>query len=158
MSSFIQQACSTTGLEESTPDDMEEEVEELNLDDFATITSVSYSGDEGAYQFSVGVSSPDTGCDQYADWWEVIDQEGNLLYRRILAHSHVDEQPFIRSGGSIQISATDRVIIRAHMNNSGYGRQAFAGSVQDGFEEEFLSEDFFSDLDRQNPLPDGCAF
>jgi len=155
MGSIFQQSCSESTEEEATSDDMKEEIV---LDGFALITSVDFSGDEGAYQFSVGISSQETGCDQYADWWEVIDQEGNLLYRRILAHSHVNEQPFVRSGGSVAISATDRVIVRAHMNNTGYGRQAFAGSVQDGFTEEFLAEDYFLNLAQEGPLPDGCAF
>ena len=36
----------------------------------ADVTAVEVRGEEGAYTFSVTVSSPDTGCDQYADWWE----------------------------------------------------------------------------------------
>jgi hypothetical protein len=79
------------------------------------------------------VSSPDTGCDQYADWWEVLDEEGQLLYRRVLLHSHVGEQPFARSGGSVSVGTEQIVWVRAHMNSRGYGRVAFRGSVQDGF-------------------------
>ena len=60
----------------------------------ADITAVKASGSDGNYQFSVTIKSPDTGCDQYADWWEVIDEDGNLLYRRILMHSHVNEIPW----------------------------------------------------------------
>ncbi|MCB0054175.1 MAG: hypothetical protein KDE24_32035, partial [Caldilinea sp.] len=67
----------------------------------ADVFGVTVRGDDGAYQFSVEIASPDTGCNQYADWWEVLDSDGNLLYRRILTHSHVDEQPFIRSGGPV---------------------------------------------------------
>ena len=50
----------------------------------ATIVSVASSGSNANYTFSVGISSPDTGCDQYANWWEVITEDGTLLYRRIL--------------------------------------------------------------------------
>ncbi len=157
ISSFFHQACAEKE-ETITPDDMIEQVEEVDFAGYALITSVNVSGDAESFQFSVGISSPDTGCDQYADWWEVLDQNGNLLYRRILAHSHVGEQPFVRSGGSVVIAATDQVIVRAHMNNTGYGRQAYTGSVQDGFKEEILPEDFFLDLDQVAPLPDGCAF
>ena len=57
----------------------------------ASVVSVSVSGNTNNYNFSVGVSSPDTGCNQYANWWEVITEEGTLLYRRILGHSHVSE-------------------------------------------------------------------
>jgi len=135
---------------------MEEEI--LDISDQARIVSAEVSGDSGDYRFNIGISSPDTGCDQYADWWEVINPAGDLLYRRILGHSHVNEQPFSRSGGPIDINPSDRVIIRAHMNNTGYGRQAFAGTVQDGFEEEILSDDFYLELGSVDPQPGDCAF
>ena len=65
--------------------------------------SVDVTGEENAYTFSIGILSPDTGCDQYADWWEIVSLDGDLIYRRILAHSHVNEQPFVRSGGPVAI-------------------------------------------------------
>ena len=86
----------------------------------AEVTSVSVSGGAGAYTFSVGVKSPDTGCEQYADWWEVLSEDAQLIYRRILTHSHVTEQPFTRSGGPVTVDTGQIIIIRAHMNNLGY--------------------------------------
>ena len=71
----------------------------------ANITAVTTSGSPGGYTFSVAITSPDTGCAQYADWWEVLDENGELLHRRVLAHSHVSENPFTRSGGSIPIQS-----------------------------------------------------
>ncbi|WP_422859192.1 hypothetical protein ACOKFD_18085 [Flagellimonas sp. S174] len=124
----------------------------------ADITAVSVSGNENAYTFSVTISSPDLGCNQYADWWEVIDMEGNLIYRRILAHSHVKEQPFTRSGGQVRISEDTEVYVRAHMNNSGYGPNAFRGSVSNGFNAFELSSDFAKSLESEQSLPNGCAF
>ncbi len=124
----------------------------------AIVTQVKISGDEDAYSFSVTMSSPDTGCEQYADWWEVVDTDGNLIYRRILAHSHVEEQPFTRSGGPIAISTTTEVYIRAHMNNTGYGSAIFKGSVDTGFSAAQLDETFAEVLEKSAPLPDDCAF
>ncbi len=122
------------------------------------ITAVSISGDESNYQFSVTIRSPDTGCSQYADWWEVISPRGDLIYRRILTHSHVDEQPFTRSGGPVQISGQDSVIIRVHMNNLGYGLKGQSGTVSGGFISVKLDPEFAPNLSKQAPLPDGCRF
>ncbi len=125
---------------------------------FADVTSVDLSGNEGGYTFRVEVSSPDTGCDQYADWWEVVSEDGELIFRRVLLHSHVNEQPFTRSGGPVEIEADTDVWVRAHMNNSGYGGEAFFGSAESGFEKAELDKDFAADLENREPLPDGCAF
>jgi len=124
----------------------------------AEILSLDVNGEQGAYNFSVTISSPDEGCSQYADWWEVISQEGELFYRRILLHSHVDEQPFTRSGGPVSIDSETIVLVRAHMNPSGYGGLAMKGSVAGGFEPIELSEDFALNLAEIPPLPEGCNF
>ena len=124
----------------------------------AKIVSVDVSGSENAFTFSVGVSSPDTGCDQYSNWWEVISENGELMYRRILAHSHVNEQPFVRSGGSVNIVNDQVVIVRVHMNTSGYSTKTFKGSVNNGFTAFDTEQNFATDLATQNPLPNGCAF
>lgn len=124
----------------------------------ADVTAVTISGEDNHYQFSVTLSSPDTGCEQYADWWEVIAESGDLVYRRILAHSHVNEQPFTRSGGEVIILNNQRVWVRAHMNNSGYGGKTMAGTVIDGFEEEEMPLDFAIDLETLSPLPSECSF
>ena len=123
----------------------------------ADILSVSASGSENAYSFSVEIQSPDIGCDQYADWWEVVSEEEELLYRRILAHSHVNEQPFTRSGSPIPISKIQPVWIRAHMNTGGYG-DAFYGSVSTGFSNQVPQPDFARDIETQEPLPQNCTF
>lgn len=115
-------------------------------------------GDPGDYTFAVTINSPDTGCEQYANWWEVITPEGNLIYRRILAHSHVNEQPFQRSGGPVAIQPDQMVIVRAHMYPSGYGSQAMQGTVTSGFEETTIPIDFAVELANAEPQPQDCAF
>ncbi len=125
---------------------------------YADVTQVDVSGEEDRYTFSVTVKSPDTGCDQYADWWEVISPDGKLIYRRILLHSHTNEQPFTRSGGPVDIGPETKVIIRAHMNNTGYGGEALQGTISGGFTRVELSGDFASHLESRDPLPSACAF
>jgi len=122
----------------------------------ASVVSLIVSGKENNYKFNVGVSSPDTGCDQYANWWEIITEDGTLLYRRILAHSHINEQPFVRSGPALKIKANKTVYIRAHMNSSGYGTKVYKGSVNSGFKPAILSTDFSSDLENMQPQPGKC--
>lgn len=140
----------------STPDQtiVQESIE------FAIVKSVKVSGNTNEYTFSVELKSPDKGCNQYANWWEVITPNGELIYRRVLAHSHVDEQPFTRNGGKVKIALDQEVIVRAHMHPSGYGSGniAMKGSVQSGFVEYNISGGFASDLENQAPLPAGCAF
>jgi hypothetical protein len=126
--------------------------------DRANIVSVSVSGNSGSYQFTVGIRSPDRGCSEYADWWEVLSVDGALLYRRVLDHSHVDEQPFERTGGPVRISPTTIVWVRAHMNRLGYGGAAFKGSVETGFAPAALANNFAPNLAHQPPLPEACAF
>lgn len=124
----------------------------------AEVIQVTVSGDENTYDFNVTIKSPDTGCDQYADWWEVFDLNGTLIYRRILAHSHVTEQPFTRRGGPVEISKNLEVYVRVHMNNSGYSNKVFKGSVAGGFAAEDLDVEFSKDLEEAAPLPAGCDF
>ena len=124
----------------------------------ADITAVAVTGEAGNYTFAVTISSAETGCEQYADWWEVVDgQTGELLYRRILAQSHVNEQPFTRSGGPVGITPNQTVIIRGHMGGlkSHYGGQVLGGSVEAGFKPVV---DSLPSLETVDPLPQGCAF
>lgn len=141
-----------------TPSPQSEPTEPVLSSDVADVLSVRVTGSPGAYQFSVEVKSPDTGCEQYADWWEVLDEQGSLLYRRILAHSHTGEQPFVRSGGPVPIEQDTPVWVRAHMHPQGYGGAAFRGTVADGLSLADLDPGFASDVADQSPLPDGCAF
>ncbi|MGB5812194.1 MAG: hypothetical protein WBG86_16780 [Polyangiales bacterium] len=125
----------------------------------ADIVAVRTSGSPGAYFFAVTVESPDTGCDLYADWWEIITPDGELLYRRVLAHSHVNEQPFTRSGGPVDVQDAARVLVRAHMSQGQYGGVAFSGSVASGFvADPAITTDLAPELADELPQPDGCAF
>ncbi len=52
---------------------------------------------ENTYRFDVTVAHDDTGWDHYANVWQVIGPDGAIIGERILAHPHVNEQPFTRS-------------------------------------------------------------
>jgi len=124
----------------------------------ADVTAVSVSGGAGSYTFAVTITSPDTGCGAYADWWEVVGRDGTLKYRRILAHSHVDEQPFTRSGGPVDVDANDEVYVRAHFSSGGYGGSVLQGSASGAFAVADVGADFASGLASEAPLPQDCAF
>jgi hypothetical protein len=69
----------------------------------------------GTYRFEVTLEHADTGWDHYADRWDVVGPNGDVLGSRTLYHPHVDEQPFTRSLSGVRIpKETKRVDIRAH--------------------------------------------
>ena len=77
------------------------------------------------YTFAVSVEHADTGWDHYADKWEILDDKDDVLGERILYHPHVDEQPFTRRLGGVEIPANiKKVKIRAHDSVHGYGGRA----------------------------------
>ncbi|MEO0457568.1 MAG: hypothetical protein AAF152_13455 [Cyanobacteria bacterium P01_A01_bin.114] len=142
----------------SVSESASEDSDQANPTALADVTAYELSGEPGAYTLSITISSPDLGCQQYADWWEVTDESGNLLYRRILAHSHVDEQPFSRSGGPVDVQPDQVILVRAHMNPGGYGGQILKGTLGDGLNPQPHPSDFALTLAAQPPLPDGCTF
>ena len=65
--------------------------------------AVEPSGDR--FVVTATIQSADTGWDRYADAWEVRTTDGDVLGTRVLAHPHVDEQPFTRSLNDVEIPA-----------------------------------------------------
>ena len=124
----------------------------------ANVTEVTAQGNNGNFSFFVTLESDETGCDQYADWWEVLNSDGELVYRRVLLHSHPDTQPFTRGGSPVPVQADDTVYIRAHMNNAGYTGDVFTGSVNGGFLKADNPPAFSQGIAEEQPLPNGCAF
>ena len=125
----------------------------------SNVEAVSVTGDPGAYTFAATLRSPDVDCDQYSDWWEVLTPEGTLVYRRILDHSHADEQPFTRDGGPVKVSATDPLIVRGHFHPTGYGGAAMSGSVTKGWvAAPEIGKDFAPGVEKQDPQPKKCLF
>lgn len=76
----------------------------------------------GTYNFSVTVRHDDEGWEHYADRWEVLDADGEILGARVLFHPHVSEQPFTRNLAGVEIPKNVRkVVIRARGSVHGYG-------------------------------------
>jgi hypothetical protein len=71
-------------------------------------------------RFDVTVSSADTGWEKYADLWEVRDPDGAVLGSRVLAHPHVEEQPFTRSAVVAVPPGVDRVEVAARDSVEGF--------------------------------------
>ena len=136
----------------------ESDQERDQVPESSDVLEVQATGEANGYDFSVEISSPDTGCDQYTDWWEVVSEDGELIYRRTLLHSHVNEQPFTRSGGPVAIDPDVVVIVRAHMHPGGYGGRAMRGTVENGFTAWDLGADFALALENVPPQPPECGF
>lgn len=90
--------------------------------------------DGGRYRVSATVASQETGWDKYADRWEVRDPAtGAVLGERILAHPHVDEQPFTRSLRDVAIpGSVASVEIAAHDSVLGFCGTVFTAEVPSG--------------------------
>jgi len=129
----------------------------LGASNYADIVGVNVKGNTNQYTFSVSIKSPDISCKQYANWWEVLSKDGKLLYRRILWHSHPDEQPVTRSGGSVNITPSQIVYVRAHLNNKGYGGVLFKGSVDKGFKKTGLKQ-FDANVQKLSPQATECWY
>ncbi len=80
----------------------------------------------GAWTISVTLRHPDTGWEHYADGWEVLSPDGKRLGMRVLAHPHVNEQPFTRSLSGVLIPAgMPYVLIRARCNTTGWSESTY---------------------------------
>ncbi|MEM1045739.1 MAG: hypothetical protein AAGL24_06295 [Pseudomonadota bacterium] len=76
----------------------------------------------GIWRFDVTVRHADTGWDHYADRFDIVAPDGTVLGERILAHPHVDEQPFTRSLSGVAVpDGITSVTVRAHDNVHGLG-------------------------------------
>jgi hypothetical protein len=71
--------------------------------------------DERVCRFDVTVKHDDQGWEHYANRWEVLSPDGEILATRVLRHPHDNEQPFTRSLKDVRIPRDlSEVIVRAH--------------------------------------------
>jgi hypothetical protein len=86
--------------------------------------------EDGRCVVQATVRHADEGWDHYADGFEVLTPDGEVIARRVLRHPHVDEQPFTRALPGIEIPAgVDSVRIRAHDSVHGFGGEEHTEKV-----------------------------
>ena len=74
------------------------------------------------WYFSVTITHADRGWDHYADRFEIVAPDGSVLATRVLAHPHVDEQPFTRSIANVRVPSGIRTVtVRAGDKVHGLG-------------------------------------
>lgn len=85
---------------------------------------------ESVCVFYVTVKHPDVGWKHYADRFEVLGPDGQVLATRVLQHPHVHEQPFTRSSDGVEIPPGIEVVtIRAHDSLHGDGGKQVEVSI-----------------------------
>ena len=83
-------------------------------------------------RFSVTLEHADTGWEHYANQWDVVSMEGELIKSRVLYHPHVNEQPFTRSLSGVSIpESVEKVKIRARDLKHGYSKQEYVVDLPD---------------------------
>jgi hypothetical protein len=93
------------------------------LADPAVIEAVTADLRGGGWHFTVTLSHGDTGWDDYADGWRVVDVVSGTVYgTRVLVHPHVTEQPFTRSLSEVAIPyGVDAVMIEERTTVTDWG-------------------------------------
>lgn len=88
----------------------------------ADVVKVAVERQGDRYSFDVTVRHADEGWQHYADGWDVVAPDGQIIATRVLYHPHVNEQPFTRSLSGVEIDSNiNSVTIRAHDLVHGYG-------------------------------------
>jgi hypothetical protein len=88
----------------------------------ADVVSASARCRENVCRFVVTVRHADEGWKHYANAWQVVAPDGRVLATRVLAHPHVEEQPFTRALDGVEVPAgIDTVRIRARDSLHGLG-------------------------------------
>lgn len=88
----------------------------------ADVISASADCSGATCSFVVSVRHDDAGWDHYANAWEVVGPDGAVLATRVLRHPHVDEQPFTRDLGGVELPADLKSVrIRARDSEHGFG-------------------------------------
>ncbi len=79
----------------------------------------------------VTLQHDDTGWDHYANQWQVLSPQGQVLATRTLHHPHVDEQPFTRSLSGVRIPVSIKtLLVRASDSVHGVAEQDYVLTLE----------------------------
>ncbi|MGF1476608.1 MAG: hypothetical protein ACFB6S_13690 [Geminicoccaceae bacterium] len=96
--------------------------------DVTVVDTVVTAEGGNSYRFDVTLEHADEGWDHYADGWEVVGPDGEVLGTRPLAHPHVNEQPFTRSLSGVTIPE-GITTVRIRANDSVHGKSELSEEV-----------------------------
>jgi hypothetical protein len=86
-----------------------------NADEVKILAADIYRSNDNSWLIKVTLEHNDTGWGHYADNWQVVDNEGNVLGDRVLQHPHVKEQPFTRDLAGVKVpDGVTTIFIKAH--------------------------------------------
>lgn len=92
--------------------------------DVVNATASRINGD--TWRVEATIRHADEGWEHYANAFEVLDPQGQVLGVRELLHPHVNEQPFTRSLGQIRIAPEIKfIVVRARDSVHEYGGAEF---------------------------------
>jgi hypothetical protein len=98
----------------------------VRADEPSVLDVTAVANADGSYGFSATVSHRDEGWKHYANKWDVVTPDGNVVGERVLFHPHVNEQPFTRALGRVEVPiGTTEVTIRAYCSVTGAGSRTF---------------------------------
>lgn len=119
---------------------------------YADLVSVQTKGDAGAYTFIVKIEGFGIDRAPYGDWWEVLSEDGRLLYRGILSPGDIKERSYAGVGGPIPIEANTTVWVLTHTSSAGYGPMGLKGSPRTGFRKTEMPAEFAAKVGGQTGL------
>ncbi|MEM9966837.1 MAG: hypothetical protein AAF755_01915 [Pseudomonadota bacterium] len=103
------------------------------LADPPVVRDVTMRETGGQWTFDVTLFHVDTGWDDYANAWRIVDDRGNVIGQRNLAHPHVNEQPFTRSLSGVRIASdVKRVGIQARDSVGGWSQKVHMFDLMSG--------------------------
>jgi hypothetical protein len=89
--------------------------------DAPVIQSYEVAPDTNGWRFTVTIAHADSGWDDYAQAWRILDEQGNVLGHRSLIHPHEGFPAITRSLSNVKIPQHIKVVqIQTHDTLGGW--------------------------------------